>query len=429
MRTTRPTLTIAALALLAGSTLACPPAAAGLKPTTETVVATEPIAPHDRPVIQLALLLDTSNSMDGLIDQAKAALWAVVNELGEAQFEGETPQLQVALIEYGNNSITTPGWVRMRTNFTTDLDLLSEQLFGLTTNGGEEHCGQALAVASWELRWWRDAARLYSGVPPMGQTLREAAMENLRKALAEGHPRSGVVGGPVTKIIVIAGNEPFTQGPEIATEMISRLRSDEVIVNTVFCGPRATGSSTGWEAGARAGGGLYASIDSDHRIVEPPTPYDARLGELNRELNSTYLPYGARGAALADRQVAQDELNATAGQAPARYAAKASSNYTQAGWDLVDAIDQEQIKLDDLDEDALPESLRGLPREDQAARIDEARERRAQIRQAILDLSKQRAAFIENWRKEQAEAPKTFDRVLVEAVREQATQTGMTFAD
>jgi hypothetical protein len=30
--------------------------------------------------VQIALLLDTSNSMDGLIDQARSQLWRVVNE-------------------------------------------------------------------------------------------------------------------------------------------------------------------------------------------------------------------------------------------------------------------------------------------------------------------------------------------------------------
>jgi len=30
------------------------------------------------PTVQLALLLDTSNSMDGLIDQAKTQLWKIV---------------------------------------------------------------------------------------------------------------------------------------------------------------------------------------------------------------------------------------------------------------------------------------------------------------------------------------------------------------
>ena len=41
----------------------------------------------------LALLLDTSNSMDGLIDQAKSQLWKIVNELAAAKCDdGSTAQ-------------------------------------------------------------------------------------------------------------------------------------------------------------------------------------------------------------------------------------------------------------------------------------------------------------------------------------------------
>ncbi|MCK7528196.1 MAG: hypothetical protein MZV64_66800 [Ignavibacteriales bacterium] len=39
--------------------------------------------------IQLALLLDTSNSMDGLIDQAKSQLWKIVNELATSKKDGQ----------------------------------------------------------------------------------------------------------------------------------------------------------------------------------------------------------------------------------------------------------------------------------------------------------------------------------------------------
>ena len=35
----------------------------------------------DGPVVQIALLLDTSSSMDGLIDQAKSQLWKIVNDV------------------------------------------------------------------------------------------------------------------------------------------------------------------------------------------------------------------------------------------------------------------------------------------------------------------------------------------------------------
>ena len=39
--------------------------------------------------IQIALLLDTSNSMDGLIDQAKSQLWKIVNELARSRKYGQ----------------------------------------------------------------------------------------------------------------------------------------------------------------------------------------------------------------------------------------------------------------------------------------------------------------------------------------------------
>jgi predicted secreted protein len=41
----------------------------------------EKAAPADDELIQIAILLDASNSMDGLIEQAKTQLWKIVNEL------------------------------------------------------------------------------------------------------------------------------------------------------------------------------------------------------------------------------------------------------------------------------------------------------------------------------------------------------------
>ncbi|MDF1788917.1 MAG: hypothetical protein P1U82_23855, partial [Verrucomicrobiales bacterium] len=42
-----------------------------------------------QPKVQLALLLDTSNSMDGLIEQAKTQLWKVVNTFIGAKQNGQ----------------------------------------------------------------------------------------------------------------------------------------------------------------------------------------------------------------------------------------------------------------------------------------------------------------------------------------------------
>lgn len=46
--------------------------------------------------IQLAILLDTSSSMDGLIDQAKSQLWKIVNELAVSKKNGKSIELFVA---------------------------------------------------------------------------------------------------------------------------------------------------------------------------------------------------------------------------------------------------------------------------------------------------------------------------------------------
>ncbi len=56
-----------------------------------------PVSPA-QPGIQLAILLDTSGSMDGLIDQARSRLWKIVNELATARKNGLAPKLAGGLV-------------------------------------------------------------------------------------------------------------------------------------------------------------------------------------------------------------------------------------------------------------------------------------------------------------------------------------------
>src|SRR3954453_10095628 len=73
------------------------------------------------PAIQIALLLDTSNSMDGLIDQAMSQLWSVVNEFIHAKRDGRPASIEVALYEYGNDNLPAEeGFVRMVVPLTDD---------------------------------------------------------------------------------------------------------------------------------------------------------------------------------------------------------------------------------------------------------------------------------------------------------------------
>ena len=89
--------------------------------------------------VQLVILFDTSNSMDGLLNQAKARIWEIVNEASTITFQGAPISLEIAMYDYGNTSIpASQNYVRKQLDFSTDLDLVSEKLFGLRTSGGDE---------------------------------------------------------------------------------------------------------------------------------------------------------------------------------------------------------------------------------------------------------------------------------------------------
>src|SRR5687767_15679949 len=106
--------------------------------TTKRVVTEPTVAKKLAPKIQIAILLDVSNSMDGLIEQAKAQLWNMVSVLGKANCNNVTPSIEIALYEYGRPANDAKaGYVKQINSFTGDLDQVSQNLFKLTTNGGD----------------------------------------------------------------------------------------------------------------------------------------------------------------------------------------------------------------------------------------------------------------------------------------------------
>lgn len=66
-----------------------------------------------QPKIQVAILLDVSSSMDGLIEQAKAQLWNMVSVMGKTTCNNVSPQIEIALYEYGrSNNNVKDGYVK-----------------------------------------------------------------------------------------------------------------------------------------------------------------------------------------------------------------------------------------------------------------------------------------------------------------------------
>lgn len=357
----------------------------------ETATAKEPAR---TPSIQIALLLDTSNSMDGLIEQAKSQLWSVVNEFIRARRDGHPPVLEVALYEYGNDGLpAAEGFVRLVVPMTDDLDTVSEKLFSLKTNGGQEYCGQVIRDAVGQLTW---------------STSRD-----------------------VYKAIFIAGNEPFSQGEVDYHASCSEAIAKGIIINTIFCGPTPEGEQTGWKDGAVLADGRYMSIDQNQKVVVIPAPQDDEIARLGAELNKTYIPYGKMGREGQARQVAQDSnaLTASANALVTRSISKGCPTlYCNDAWDLVDAIKNGKCTLDELKDEDLPEDLRKLDKAHRQARIESASRQRESIQKRILELSGLREAFLATERKKDVEKGKaSLDTAILDAVRGQAARANIQF--
>jgi hypothetical protein len=352
-------------------------------------------APH-RPVVQLALLLDTSNSMDGLIDQARSRLWQVVNDLATARCDGSRPRLEVALYEYGNNSLSAEGnYIRQVSGFTSDLDLISDRLFGLRTNGGSEYCGAVIEQAINCLAWSNRDSDL--------------------------------------RLLFIAGNEPFDQGPVDFRRAVRAATRAGVTVNTIFCGPYNEGVATLWQNGAQLAAGCYTAIDQDKRVPVIDAPQDREIARLNASLNATYLAYGEQGRERSEMQQRQDSLAAAAAPSVAaeRAQSKATALYDNRSWDLVDAVREGEVDVANVKSEDLPQELRGLSVIEREEKVAAAAAERKRIQAQIQQLAAEREAYIQSEMTKLAAASgdntAALDDAIRQSVRAQAAKLNYEF--
>ena len=341
--------------------------------------------------IKIALLLDTSNSMDGLIEQAKSQLWELVNELAKAECDGALPVLEIALYEYGNDNLSQrEGYIRQVTPLTNDLDQISEDLFKLTTHGGSEFCGQVIQTAINQQTW--------------------SSSEN------------------DLQIIFIAGNEPFTQGNVSYKQACTNAREKGIIVNTIHCGSFDEGIQGMWKDGADLANGEYMCIEQDRKTVFIASPYDDRISALNKELNETYVGYGSLGKSKKQAQVMQDNNAQSYSKANyvKRAVSKSSHFYENSTWDLVDASKKKDFKVDEIKESELPEELKGKSTLEKEAFIKAKAQERERIQKDIQTLNKKRMEYVAEKQKEAGEES-MLDKAMIGAIKKQAAEKEFKF--
>ncbi|HUF74517.1 MAG TPA: vWA domain-containing protein [Gammaproteobacteria bacterium] len=362
--------------------------------TSATSRPAEPVVPS-RHKVEVVFVLDTTGSMGGLIATAKEKIWSIATTLAQAE---QSPEIRMGLVAYRDRG---DAYVTDVVDLSSDLDTMYGRLMQYAADGGgdtPESVNQALHDAVHRISWSQDPSSY--------------------------------------QVIFLVGDAPphmDYQGEAPYPEIVRAAAASGIVVNTIQCGEMPQ-TVAPWTEIARLGNGGYLKVEQAGGAFAVSTPFDNEIARLSAELDETRLFYGSveQMAQLDGKLAATAELEAIA--TTGSRVRRAVFNATESGrtnlfgdQDLVENVTQGEVALDDVPEEELPESIRGLDRAEQEKRIEELAGRREALQSRIDALAESRAAFIDERVAEEGGAEDSLDRQIYDIVVDQAAPAGLSF--
>ena len=339
------------------------------------------------PRVEVVFALDTTGSMGGLIEGAKKKIWSIANEIVRGK---PTPRLRVGLVAYRDKG---DAYVTQVTGLTEDLDKVYEELMKFRAGGGgdgPENVRQALHDSLTKIKWTRDDG--------------------------------------VLRIVFLVGDAPphldYKDVPELTKICESACRA-AVIINTVRCGGDV---ETGriWSDIARWSEGRYVSVDQTGGVVAVATPFDEELSGLSDRLGRTVVAFGAASERESLRRAGKKAEEYAPAAKAVRASVKARSRRVSKD-DLVDAVRDKRVVLEEVDRNELPDELKKMKPEERKKYLEEKSREREQVRKQILEVSKKRDAYLKKELEKRGGKRDAFDEVVLEILREQSERIGVKF--
>lgn len=358
---------------------------------------TPPVQQSAARKIEVVFVLDTTSSMGGLIETAKEKIWSIATTMAQT---AQAPEIRMGLVAFRDRG---DEYVTQVVDLSTDLDTMYATLMRFAAVGGgdgPESVNQALDAAVNRISWSQDPSAY--------------------------------------QVVFLVGDAPphmDYQGEARYPEIVRAAAAKGIVVNTIQCG-NVQETIGPWTEIARLGNGRYMKVGQAGDAFAVATPYDEEIAALSTELDGTRLYYGTDEelAGFDAKAAATDSLHALA--SVAAQARRAIFNATESGvanlfgdGDLVDDIETGRVKLEDVPAPELPESLRAMSPEEQAAQVAEVAGRRDELRQRIQALSDARSSYIEEKVDEAEGATGSLDLQIYETVRDQAAEKGLTYEE
>lgn len=305
--------------------------------------------------IDVVFAVDTTGSMDRLIDGAKRTVWSIATHIRQTDPDAS---LRIGLVAYrdtGDDYVTRPF------SLTHDLDAVYAELASYEASGGgdaPEHVAAALRDAL-GMRWRAGAKKL---------------------------------------VFVVGDAPPAPRDDARPYDMLAReAGTSGIIVNAIRCGDDPM-TAHAFQQIASLGGGDFSTIAQDGGVQQVATPYDDRLAELSASIDRTAVIAGDESvrAGHAAKMAAAEAAPAAAKADRASYWAKTAKGgaMVRTEGDLVGAYATGALDLGKVAPGALPADLRARSAPEIKAELARRAEARAQAQREIDELTRKRDAYL-----------------------------------
>jgi hypothetical protein len=338
------------------------------------------------PVVEVVFVLDTTGSMTGLLNGAKQKIWSMANTLLQLQ---PKPSIKIGLVGYrdiGDEYVTKVH------GLSGNMDKVYENLMAFQAGGGgdtPEHVNKALDDALHQIKW--------------------------------------TSGRNILRFIFLVGDAPphtnYQDGYSYK-KVCSEARQRDIIIDTIRCG-NAADTEQYWREIAGLGGGQYASINQSGGMVAVTTPMDTELSALNAEMGKTLVPYGSKSDRISavTYQRKSEAMSPSLGAERAKFVAGSGR---VADKDLIDAMKNKEVKLENMPLAELPEEMQSMDKGKREEYLKGQAKKRDDLNKKIAEVSKKRDKYIH----EKMGAQKgSFDNQVLSFIKEQAKGKGFTIKE
>ncbi len=366
-------------------------------PVVQPISPIEPVPSIARPKVEVVFVLDTTGSMGGLIQAAKEKIWSIASTMASAQY---APEIKMGLVAYRDRG---DAYVTKVVDLSTDLDSMYATLMDFGADGGgdgPESVNQALYDAIHGISWSQDPNAY--------------------------------------RVVFLVGDAPphMDYRDDVKYPVtLAAAKQKGIVVNTIQCGDMPS-TSPQWTRIAALGSGQFFQVEQAGSAVAIATPFDKEMARVSALMDETRMYFGTEEEQerMNSKVKATDKLHAKSSeQARAR---RAVFNSTVSGKrnflgnnELIDAVANGRVDLEDLDDDLLPESVRKLSAVEKKDLVAKTAEKRAELQQRLAELSAQRGDYIKEQVEEAGGAEDSLDNKIYSAVRDQAAAAGLVYED